>query len=53
MGKNKVLVTFESDELSPMEILQVVKRRMSSLVIEISGYKAIDWVGHNSEVNKQ
>lgn len=48
MGRTKVKFIFESDDLSPMELVEYVKHRTASLVMEITDFEAIDYRGRNS-----
>ena len=48
MGRTKVKFIFESDDLSPMELVDYVKRRTASLVMEITDFEALDYRGQDS-----
>lgn len=62
MGRTKVSIVFESDSLSPMEVLDGIFKQLSfrkndayyplylrcDPLIEITNYKALDWKGRNS-----
>ena len=62
MGRPKVSIVFESDSLSPMEVLDDIFKQLSfrkndadyplylrcDPLIEITNYEALDWKGRNS-----
>ena len=45
MGKTKIKVIFESDTLTPMELMNYIKNNCEDSFIKILGASALDYVG--------
>lgn len=50
---SKIQVIFESEKLSPMELLQYVKDNCEDSFIKVSDFKAIDYPGRDMEESRQ
>ena len=67
MGRTKVKIVFESDSLTPMEVIDGIFKQLSfrkndsyyplylrcDPLIEVTDYTALDWVGRELEESRQ